>query len=121
MRRLRSRLTTLFGTTWAALATLFGLLLAIALTALILSGILWGKQGCNSPICQDCNSSCVACNISCIDCNSSCTDCNSTCIDCNSTCVDCNSTCTDCNSSCTDCVDLCTNGTGKIFIIITDN
>jgi len=74
MRRLRSRLTTLFGTTWAALATLFGLLLAIALTALILSGILWGKQGCNSPICQDCNSSCVNCNSSCIECIGTCTN-----------------------------------------------
>jgi len=74
MRRLRARISNLFGSTWAALAILFLLLLGIALAALILSSILWGKQGCNIRICQDCNSSCDNCNSSCIECIGTCTN-----------------------------------------------
>jgi hypothetical protein len=107
MKRLRTRISNLFSTTWGVVAVMFLFLLGIALTALILSALLWPKQGCNSPICMDCNSSCVSCN--------------STCLDCNSTCLDCNSTCLDCNTTCQDCVTLCSNGTGKIETIFTDN
>jgi hypothetical protein len=95
---------------WIGIIAIF----AMALIALILSGILWPKQGCSSPICQACNSTCT-------DCNTTCLDCNSTCTDCNSTCTDCNTTCTDCNSTCDSCVQACSNQTGKIETIYTDN
>lgn len=57
--------TTITTVLWTMLLILLGLALAIAIIALILSGLMWPNQGCNTPICKNCNSSCTQCIANC--------------------------------------------------------